>query len=159
MQSPLDTVGSFYVFLEAIDYDVNEESLEIEVSCAKLADEVYRAKPKSGDETEDRIEKVLDGCREIITDENSPRYRICFEHVFYHQVCEEFDYDMSKEKCDDNGVVGIIEESPLLSHLKSDTEVFWHCDKAKMYVVATSSKWLRIVSSEPPEIRLVAGVT
>jgi hypothetical protein len=159
MQSPLDKVGSFYVSLESIDYDVNEESLDIKVSCAKLADEVYRAESKLGDETEDRIEKVLDGCREIITDENSPRYRIYFEHVFYHQVCEEFDYDMSKEKCDDSGVIGIIEESTLLSHLKSDTEIFWHCDKAKMYVVATSSKWLRVVSSEPPEIRLVADVT
>ncbi|WP_281559946.1 hypothetical protein [Thalassomonas sp. RHCl1] len=159
MQSPLDKVGSFYVFLEAIHYDVNEESLWIEVSCAKLADEVYRAKPKSGDETEDRIEKVLDGCREIITDENSPRYRISFEHVFYHQVCEEFDYDMSKEKCDDNGVVGIIEDSSLLAHLKNDTEVFWHCERSKMYVVATSSKWLRVVSSEPPEITLVESVT
>ena len=104
MQSSLDKAGSFYVFLESIDYDVNEESLEIEVSCAKLADDVYRAKPKS----DDIIEKVLDGCREIITDDNSPRYRICFEHVFYHQVCEEFDYDMSKEKCDDKGVVGIL---------------------------------------------------
>ncbi len=159
MHSPLDKVGSFYVFLEAIDYDVNEESLEIEVSCAKLADEIYEAKSKSGDETEDRIEKVLDGSREIVTDENSPRYRICFEHVFYHQVCEEFDYDISKEECDDNGVIGVVNESPLLSHLKNDTEVFWHIESSKMYVIATSSKWLRVVSSEPPEIRAVANVT
>jgi len=159
MQSPLDAVGSFYVFLESIDYDVNDESLSIEVSCARTSDQVYIPKPKSGDDTQDVIEEVLNGCRQIITDENSPKYRVYFEHVFYYQVCEEFDYDMSKEKCDDNGVVGVIEESTLLSHLKGDTEVFWHCDKAKMYVVATSSKWLRVVSSEPPEIGLVVGVT
>lgn len=157
MKSPLDRVGSFYIVLDAIHYDVNAESLEIEVTCADLGNEVYRAKPSSGDETDDIIEKVLDGCREIITDDNSPRYRIYFEHVFYYQVCEEFDYDMSKETCDDNGVVGIVEASPLLLHLKRDTEVFWHSDKAKMYVVATSSKWLRIVSSETPIISLVAG--
>ena len=159
MKSPLDKVGSFYIFLESILYDVNEESLAIEVSCARVSDDVYRAKPSTGDETDDRIEKILDGCSEIITDENSPRYSIHFEHVFYHQVCEEFDYDSSKEICTDNCVVGVIEESSLLSHLKKDTEVFWHCEKAKMYVVATSSKWLRIVSSTPPEIKQVVTVT
>lgn len=159
MDSPLNEFGSFYIFPESIEYDLDDRSLSVWVACARASDEVYRAKHYPNDPVSNQIEKIKDGARQIITDETSKRYLIHFDHVLFYLVCEEFDYDCGKEKSDDNGVVSKVTESPLLTHLKNDTEIFWHGREVMLYRVATASEWVRVVSAEPPTITEVLDAT
>jgi hypothetical protein len=155
MESVLDKAGSFYIFLNSINFDGDDESLTIEVTEAHVQDDFYIADKSVTDPVDQAIEKIKEKSKPIVVNDDSRKFRISFPWAAFYLVSEEFDYDQNRELCDDGGVIGLVSESPLMEHLKAETAIYENKDNLKMFVIATSSMWVRVISDEKPVVEQV----
>jgi hypothetical protein len=155
MESVLDKAGSFYIFLNTINFDDDEDSLTIEVTEAHVQDDFYVADKSVTDHVDLAIEKLKESSKPIVVNDDSRKFRITFAWAAFYLVSEEFDYDQNREICDDGGVIGLVSESPLMTHLKADTTIYENNVNLKMFVIATSSMWIRVISDENPIVEQI----
>lgn len=143
MKSILDKVGFAYLFLDSVIFA--EGVLTINLTSASKSDETVDIEVVKG--------HVFKSCNLVDVDENSIRYKVVFDDTVSYQVIGESANLWEENKADDNGVIAVINESPLQDYLHEKTLMYLVTSgKITHYCVATADEWLHVFSRSEPEI-------
>lgn len=160
MPTPLDNLDAFYAFLSAIKVDADKDSLAIEISYGKLADNAFEPAKQQHTPEDEALHSLLENSHAVTTSENSPRFTIYFDYIYYYQMCDEFyfnvsPYDSEESGQDANELIPIVSEvnNPTLEeYLRENTQVFSIDKDAKTFLITASNKCIYVVSAEAPSI-------